>query len=145
MVWHIPANCRCAVPSRLMAPIAIGVRRRQVVVVSYVAIRAGIHFAYWHQLVRANKWPTRRGMVEYCRQERYCVVTVRAVRRRERCSCRGMHRVGGSLPAPSVVRIQVALRVPAVGRLDLQIVVIVDVAVGARSNLARRRQLVGIG
>lgn len=38
-----------------------------------------------------------------------------------------------------------ALGVAAIGRLDLQIVVVIDVAVGASGHLARRRQLVRIG
>lgn len=48
-----------------------------------------------------------------------------------------MHRVRGPLPAATIVRIQVALGVCAIGGLDLQVVVVVDVAVGARGDLAR--------
>ena len=84
-------------------------------------------------------------MVEGGRQKRHRVVTVRAVRRRERRSRRRVDRVVCPLPASPVVGIQMALRVSAIGRLDLQIVVIVDVAVGASGHLARRRQLVRIG
>lgn len=55
-----------------------------------------------------------------------------------------MHWVVCPLPAASVVRIQMALRVTAVGRLDLQIVVVVDMAVCAGIHFARWRQLVRI-
>ena len=56
-----------------------------------------------------------------------------------------MHGVGGSLPAATVVGIQMALGVSAIGRLGRQIVVVIDVAVGARGYLAGRRHLVRIG
>lgn len=56
-----------------------------------------------------------------------------------------MHRIGGPLPATPVVCIQVALRIAAIGRLDLQIVVVVDVTVGASIHFACWRHLVRIG
>ena len=56
-----------------------------------------------------------------------------------------MHWVVGPLPATAVVGIQVTLGISAIGRLDGQIVVTVDVAVGASRDLARRRHPVGIG
>ena len=55
-----------------------------------------------------------------------------------------MHRVVCPLPATSVVRIQMAPGVPAISRLNLQIVVVVDVAVGAGIHFTRWRQLVRI-
>jgi len=45
VVRHAPAYCRRTVPGRLMAPVAVRVRRRQVVVISNVTIRAGNHFS----------------------------------------------------------------------------------------------------
>ena len=95
--------------------------------------------------MRPQQRPPRRGVVEGRRQERHCVVTVRAIRRRERGPRRRVHRIVGPLPAASVVRIQVALGVRAIGRLDLQVVIVVDMAVGAGVHLARRRHLMRIG
>ncbi len=72
-------------------------------------------------------------------------MTGRAIRRGKRRARRRVHRVRGSLPAPTVVRVQVTLGVSAISRLDLQVVVIVDVAVGACGNLACWCQLMRIG
>lgn len=55
-----------------------------------------------------------------------------------------MHGIGGPLPAPSVVRVQVTLRVATIARLDLQIVVVVDMAIAAGRHLTRRDQLMRI-
>ena len=95
--------------------------------------------------MRAQQRPASRGVVEGRGQKRDGVVTGGAIRRRERCSRCRVHRVCGSLPTSSVVRIQVALRVSAIRRLDLQIVVVVDVAVRAGSDFACRRHLMRIG
>ena len=84
-------------------------------------------------------------MVEGRRQERHRIVTVRAVRGGKRRARRRMHRIICPLPATAIVRIQMTLRVSAVGRLDLQIVVVVDVAVAAGCHLPCRRQLVRVG
>lgn len=72
-------------------------------------------------------------------------MTIRAVRRRERRARCRVYRVIRSLPAAAVVGIQMTLRVCAIGGLDLQVVVVVEVAVRAGIHLAGRRQLVRIG
>ena len=72
-------------------------------------------------------------------------MTVGAVRRSERRSRRRVDRIVCPLPATSVVRVQMALGIPAIRRLDLQIVVVVDVAIGTSVHFARRSQLVRIG
>jgi len=127
-----------------MAAVAIRVRRGEGVIVVDVAVGAGIDLARRRQLVRTNERPARRRVVEGSRQKRDGIVTVRAVGRRERCPRRRMHGVGGSLPAPTVVGIQMTLGVSAIGRLNGQIVIVVDVAVGAGGYFAGRRHLVRI-
>lgn len=84
-------------------------------------------------------------MIERRRQKRHGIVAVRTVRRGEGRSRRRVHRICGSLPAAAIVRVQVTLRVPAIGRLDRQIVIVVDVTVSAGCYFARRRQLMRIG
>jgi len=145
VVRYASTQRRRALPRRLVAPVAIRVRSRKGVIVVDVAVRAGIHLARRRHLVRTRQRPAGAGVVEGRRQERHCVVTVRAIRRRIRRACCRVHRIVGTLPAAPVVRIQVALGVPAVGRLGLQVVIAVDVAVGTGIHLARRRQLVRIG
>lgn len=44
VVRHTSTDCRRAVPRRLVATVAIRVRRRQVVVIPYMAVRAGDYF-----------------------------------------------------------------------------------------------------
>ena len=127
-----------------MTAVAIRIGCCEVVIVIHVAVRAGVHFPCRSHLVRTHQRPAGRGVVEGRRQKRDRVVTVRAVRRREwRSRCR-MHWIVCPLPAASVVRIQMALGIAAVGRLDLQIVVVVDVAVGAGIYFSRWRQLMRI-
>ena len=145
VIRHVSTIRRRAVPRRLVAPVAIRVRRGERIVVVDVAVRAGVHLARRSQLVRPKQRPARRGVVEGRRQKRNRVVTIRAVRRRKGCSRCRVHRVGGALPASPVVCIQVALGVPAIGRLDLQVVVVVDVAVRAGSDFTRGRHLMRIG
>lgn len=127
-----------------MAAITIGVRRSESVVVVDVAVGAGVDFARRRQLVRAKQRPACRSVVERRRQKRHGIVAVRTIRRREGRSRRRVHRVGGPLPAAAIVRVQVTLRVPAIGRLDRQIVIVVDVAVAAGGDLARRGHLMRI-
>ena len=45
VVRHTSANCRRAVPRRLVATVAIRVRRRQVIVIANMAVRAGDYFS----------------------------------------------------------------------------------------------------
>jgi len=72
-------------------------------------------------------------------------VAIRAVRSGKRRARARVNRVVGSLPAATIVRIQMALRVSAVGRADLQIVVVIDMTVAASIHFARRSQLMRIG
>ena len=51
VVWHIPAKRRRAVPGRLVAAVAIRIRRGEVVIVPDMAVRAGVHLARRSQLV----------------------------------------------------------------------------------------------
>jgi len=81
--------------------------------------------------MRIGQRETSRRVIEGRCQERHGIVTVRAVCRCERCAGRRMRGIIGSLPAAAVVGIQVALRISAVRRRNLQRVVVVDVAVGA--------------
>ena len=144
VVRYASTQRRRALPRRLVAPVAIRVRSRKGVIVVDVAVRAGIHLARRRHLVRTRQRPAGAGVVEGRRQERHCVVTVRAIRRRIRRACCRVHRIVGTLPAAPVVRIQVALGVPAVGRLDRQRRIIAHMALIATGNLARRCGLVRI-
>ena len=144
VIRNTSAEGRRAVPGRLVAAVAIRVRRCEVVVVIDVAVGAGVDLAGRRHLVRAKQRPARRRVVEGRRQKGDGIVTARAVRRGERGSRRRMHRVGRSLPAATVVGIQMTLGVSAIGRLNRQIVVVIDVAVGAGVDLAGRRHLVRI-
>ena len=84
-------------------------------------------------------------MVERRGHKRDCVVAVRAVRR-GKCRSRGrVHGIVGPLPSAAIVGIQVALGVSAIGRADLQVVVVIDMAVAAGIHFARRSQLMRIG
>ena len=88
MVRHIPAKRRRAVPGRLVAAIAIRVRGREVVIVAYVAIRAGYDFARRRQLVRARQRPAGLAVIKrYVRPQRR-VVAVLAIDRLKRRSRR---------------------------------------------------------
>lgn len=62
-------------------------------------------------------------VVEGCRRPTNRRVAKRAIRGRERRPGGWMHRVRGCLPSG-----QMTLRVPAIGRRDRQIVVVVDMA-----------------
>ena len=94
--------------------------------------------------MRTRQRPTCRGVIEGRRQKRHCVVTVRAIGHRERRARRRVRGVRGSLPAATIVCIQVALRVSAIGRLDRQRRVIARMALIAPGDLACRRNLVRI-
>ena len=72
-------------------------------------------------------------------------MTIRTVRGSKRGARRRVHWVVSSLPTTAIVRIQVALRVFAIGRDSCQRVIVVDVAVRASIHLAGGRQLVRVG
>jgi len=124
---------------------AISRTHRQTVVVVDVAVGAGVHLAGGCELMRIGERESCCAVIERRIQERDGVVTVRAIRGSEqRTSCR-VYRIGGSLPSATVVRVQVALRVTAVSGSNLQIIVVVDVAVGAGIHLASRSHLMRVG
>jgi len=131
VVWHTSADRRRALPRRLVAGEAIRVRGGESVVVAHVAVGAGNDFACGRQLVRARQGPASRRVIENRRGPRNSVVASGAIRRREGRSGTWVHRIVGLLP-----RRQVALRISAVRRSDLQVVVIVDVAGSAAWHLA---------
>ena len=122
-----------------MAPVTVRVRRREIIIVVYMAVRAGIHLACWGHLMRTNKRPARHGVIEHHVRPQCRVVAGRTIRRCKRRARRRVRWVVGLLPGR-----QMASGVPAVCRLDRQIVVVVGVAVCAGIHLARRRHLVRI-
>ena len=139
VVRHAPAKGGGTVPRRLVAAVAVGVRRGEVVVVVDVAVRAGAYFAGWRHLVRTNKRPTRQGVIERDVRPQCRVVAGRTIRRCKRRARRRVRRVIGLLPGR-----QMASGVPAIGRLDCQSVVVVDVAVRAGVHLPCWRHLMRI-
>jgi len=74
---------RGALPSRLVAAVAVRVRYREGVVVPYVAVRTGRHLPCRRHLVRARQGPARRAVVEGRRGPGDGVMACRAVRRRK--------------------------------------------------------------
>jgi len=139
VVWDTAAERRSAVPSSLVTTETIRVGRSETVVVIQMAVRAGVHFACGGQLVRAEERPASRGVVEDDIRPEGRVMTRGAIGGGEGSARCGVHGIVGLLPGR-----EVALRVTALRRANLQIVVIVDVAVGAGVDLAGGSQLVGI-
>jgi len=88
VVRHGPAKRRRAVPGCLVAAITIRVRGRERVVVAYVAIRAGYHFARRRQLVRTRQSPAGHGVIKHDVRPQCRVVAGAAIGRRKRCSRR---------------------------------------------------------
>ena len=131
VVWHTSAKRCRALPSRLVAAKAIRVRGGEGIVVANMAIRAGHDSARRRQLMRTGQRPSGRGVIEDRCGPRNSVVATGAIGRCEGRSGTWVHRIVGLLP-----RRQVALRISAVRRSDLQIVVIVDVAGSAAWHLA---------
>lgn len=64
VIRNASANGRRALPGCLVASIAIGIRRSEVVIVSDMAVRAGDYLSCRGQLVRASQRPARRSVVE---------------------------------------------------------------------------------
>ena len=140
VIRYCSTERRGALPSRLVAAVAVRVRYRKGVVAAYVAVRAGRHFPRRRHLMRARQGPARGAVVEGRRGPGDRAMACRAVGRRKwRSGCR-VRRIIGLLPGR-----QMASRVPAVGRGSRQRVVVVDVAVRAGRHFARRRHLVRIG
>ena len=121
VIGNITAHRLCTSPFVLMAAVAIGIGRREVVVVVRMAIRAGSCY------MRTGERPPGDRVVEGSHVgPRDRIVALRAV-------CRAECRAGGGVNG--VVRLlppgQVAARVSAIRGSNLQIVVVVDVALGA--------------
>ena len=131
VIRYRPTQRRRALPSSLVAAVAVRVRRRERVVVPHVAIGAGHHFPRRRHLVRARQRPARRAVIEHRRIPSDRVVASRTVRRRERRAGLWVRRVICCLP-----RRQVASRIAAVGRRYIQAVVVADVAGSAGRYLA---------
>ena len=139
VVRNRAAESRRAVPCCLVAPVAIGVRGREGVVVVDVAVGAGIHFSCRCQLVRSHERPPRRSMVERDVSPQGRAVAGRAVPYGKGCASRRVHRI-----VCSVVGRQVALRIAAIIRLNRQCAVVSDVALIAPGNLTGWCNLVRI-
>jgi len=84
VVRHIPTKCWRAGPGRLVAAIAIRIRRCERVVVAHVAIRAGYHFARRRQLVRTRQSPAGHGVIKHYVRPQCRVVAGPAIGRRKR-------------------------------------------------------------
>ena len=69
VIRNASAHGRRALPGGLVAAIAIGICRREVIVVPDVAVRAGDYLSCRGQLVRASQRPARRSVVERRRQK----------------------------------------------------------------------------
>jgi len=100
---------------------AIVGRDRQIVIVIDVASRTG------DIRVAVGEGKSRGGVVECRGRPTYSRVARGTILKSESCSCRWMDRVCGLLPGR-----QVALGVPAIGRRNGQIVIVIDVARSAR-------------
>ena len=83
-------------------------------------------------------------MIERRRKEAHCVVTIRAVRRRERGAGRRVIRVGCSLPSAAVEFGKMASGVSAIRGLNGQRGVVAVVALIATRHQPRGRYLVRI-
>ena len=123
-----------------MAAIAVSVCGCKIVVVVDVAVGAGIHLASRRHLVRTHQRPSRRCVIERNVCPQRGIVARRTVRSGKRRARRRMRGVIGLLPSR-----QVASGISAIIRLNRQVVVVVDMAVGAGVHLASRGHLVRIG
>jgi len=83
VIRHGAAKGRRAVPGRLVATVAIRVRRRERVIVADVAVRASVHLACWRHLMRTHQRPAGSAVIENRRSPGDGVVARRAVRRRK--------------------------------------------------------------
>jgi len=134
VVRHRPAQSLGAGPGCLVTAIAIGVRRREIVIVVDVAQSAG------GGCVGASQGKTGGSVIEGSDiGPRNRVVARGAVGRCKLCACRWVWRIIGGLPGGKV-----AAGITAIGGLDGQGIVAADVALRAGGNFARRCQLVGV-
>ena len=131
MIWYRATERLRAQPSGLVAAVAVRVRYRESIVVAHVAIGASRDFTGGSILVRTRQRPARGAVIEGGGGPGDGAVAGRAVCRCEGCSGRWVRGIIGRPP----VR-QVAARIPAVARHDIQAVVVVDVAGNASGHLA---------
>ena len=131
VIRHIAAKGWRALPRGDMATVAIRVRGREGVVVPDVAVGTSHDFASRCQLMRTRQRPPGHAVVKNRGGPRDRVVACRAVRRRERRSCRRVGRIVCRLPGG-----QVASGVPAVRCRNVQTEVAVDVAGGTAGHFA---------
>ena len=135
VVRHVAARRLRAQPRRLVAAHAI--RRGQIVVVIYVARHAGRGI---RRHVCAHERKTSYGVIETVICPGDGVVARGTIGHGKRTSGRRMRRIVRGLPGA-----QVAARIPAVRGLNIQRIIVVDVALRARGYFPRGRHLVGIG
>jgi len=139
VVGDVTAEGRRAIPGGLMAAVAIGVGRGEIVVVSDVTIRAEVHFSCRSELVRTCQRPAGHGMVEDHIRPKRGVVTCGAIGSGKWCASGGVRGVVRLLPGR-----QMALRIPAIGRLDGKGGVVAVVALVAASDLSGGRNLMRV-
>ena len=133
VIRHRATECLRAQPGCLMAPIAIGVRGRQRVVVVNVA--RGARRGY----VRTLQRPARGGVIKFSIRPEQRVVAGRALRGRETCRDVIRYRPTKRLRAdPGWLVAAVTIRIRR-----RECVVVPDVAVGASHDFSGRRQLMG--
>ena len=116
---------------------AIRGQNRQIVVAIDVAVGAGVYLAGWRHLVGIRERKSGDRVIECHICPQRGIVAVRTIRR---CKRRSRSRVCGVVRL--LPRRQVAPGIPAVIRLNRQIVIVIDVAVGAGIHLASRGHLV---
>lgn len=98
VVRHSATKRRRAVPSRLVAAVAVRVRRGERVVVPYMAVRASHDFARRRHLVRARQRPAGCGVIEHHVRPQRRAVAGGAIRRRKRRARRRVRRIIRLLP-----------------------------------------------
>ncbi len=118
VVRYVPAKCSGALECRLVASITI--RRTEGVVVVHMARNAG---GWRRRHVCAGQGKPGCAVIERCRRPTHRRVTSGTVGCSKRRTGCGVHRIIRLLPGR-----QMAARIPAIGRRDRQIVVVIDVA-----------------
>ena len=139
VIRNIAAQRLRALPSGDVAAVTVRVRRREGVVVVGVAVRASHHFACGLKLMRSRQRPPCSAVIEDSRGPRDGVMTSGAV-----CRCKGCSRCRMCWIIRRLPRRQVTLRIPAIRRRNLEVIVVVDVAGCARRCLSSRRKLVRV-
>jgi len=141
VIGHVAAQSLRVVPVRGVAAVAIGVGGCQSVVVADVALRAVGDRARRRHLVVAGQGPPGHGVVKRRRVgPGNRVVAGRAVCRRECGTCRLVRWIVRVVPVG-----EMAAGIPAVGRRNRKRIVVANVALRTRGDLARRGHLVRVG